>query len=115
MELDLSNLTVVQVFTLSIVITLIDVASAVALSVIQGKFSAGAVAIWLQSHVLPREFPILALAIIGHGFGDVVPAIPLAFGLAVIGLTAYAIETIASLRDSFADASRPADESPEAN
>lgn len=119
MNLDFTALTIVQVVSLAIVLAVIDTLGAIALSVIQGKFSLGAVAIWLESHVLKRVFPILALAAIGHGltFGgtEFLPAIPFAFGLAVAGLAAYAVETIASLRDSFADAVRPGDTTPAAN
>ena len=64
---DLNNLTIIQVVSLAIVIAVIDTLAAIALSITQVKFSLGAVAIWLQSHVLRRVFPILALAAIGHG------------------------------------------------
>lgn len=116
MDIDLTALTITQVFTLTAVVAVLDVLSAMALAVVQGKFSLGAVAVWLQSHVLKRVFPILALAVIGHGIPAAdVPAIGPAFALALAGLTAYVLETVASIRDSFADASRPADTSPEAN
>ena len=112
---DLNSLTIVQVVSLAILIAVVDTLGAIALSITQNKFSLGAVAVWLQSHVVKRLFPILALAAIGHGFGDILPAIPPAFALALAGLAAYVLETIASLKDSFADASRPADETPQAN
>jgi len=110
---DLNNLTLIQVFSTLALVAAIDVVAAIALSIVQGKFSLGAVAIWLQSHVLRRAFPIFALAVIGAGFGDFVPAIPPAFALALAGLAAYILETVASLRDSFADASRPTDVMPQ--
>jgi hypothetical protein len=112
---DLSNLTLVQVFATLAVIAAFDVLTAIVLSIVQNKFSLGAVAVWLQSHVIKRAFPIFALAVIGHGIGDVVVAIPPAFVLAIAGLGAYLLETVASIRDSFADASRPTDDTPEAN
>jgi len=118
-NLDFTDLSIVQVVSLAIVLAVIDTLGAIVLSVIQGKFSLGAVAIWLQSHVLRRVFPILALAVVGQGVTingtAFLPAIPFAFGLSIAGLTAYAVETIASLRDSFSDASRPLDTTPEAN
>ena len=120
MELpDLNNLTLVQVFSTLALVAAFDVLGSIALAVMQGKFSLGAVAVWLQSHVLRRTFPIFALAVVGHGItvgADVfVPAIPPAFALALAGLAAYILETVASLRDSFADASRPTDTTPQAN
>ena len=118
MDIDLTHLTLTQVFTLSATVAVLDTLAAMALAVTQGVFSLGAVAIWLQSHVLKRVFPILALAVLGSGFtaGETVilPAIPPAFGLAILGLTAYVLETVASIRGSFQDASRPTDTTPAA-
>lgn len=114
--LDLSAITLQQLIGLTVLVTAIDVLGGIALAIVHGTFSLAYVAVWLQSHVLPRVFPIVALAFIGHGFpedGSIVPAIPFAFGLAIAGLTAYVLETIASLRDSFtAKAPPPTDESP---
>ena len=113
MPIDLNSLTIVQVFTLAALVAAIDTLGSIALSITQNKFSLGAVAIWLQSHVLKRVFPILALAVIGNGVPPLgVPSIPPAFALALAGLAAYVLETIASIRDSFADASRPVDATP---
>ncbi len=116
---DLNNFTLVQVFSTLAIIAAFDVLAAIALSIVQGKFSLGAVAIWLQSHVLRRAFPIFALAVIGTGIivNDVayVPAIPPAFALALAGLAAYIRETVASVRDSVEDASRPTDTTPQGN
>ncbi len=116
MNLDLENLTLVQVIGLTCLVTVIDVLGGIALAAVHGTFSLAYVAVWLQSHVLPRVFPILALAVIGHGIpadGSIVPAIPFAFGLALAGLAAYVLETVASLRDSFtAKAAPPTDATP---
>lgn len=112
-DLDLSNLTIQQVVGLTILTTAIDVLGGILLAIVHGTFSLSYVAVWLQSHVVPRVFPILALAAIGNGvpaFG--VPAIPFAYALALAGLAAYVLETIASLRDSFRDtAAAPTDDS----
>lgn len=110
---DLSALTLQQVFGLLAVIAAFDVLTAIAASVAQGKFSLGAVAVWLQSHVLKRAFPIFALAVIGHGIPPLgVPPIEPAFILAIAGLSAYVLETVASIRASLDDASRPIDTTP---
>ena len=102
MDFNLDSLTVSQVFGLLALVTLIDVAGSILLAITRGVFSLSYLAVWLQSHVLRRVFPIFALAVIGHGIGDgnIVPAIPFAFGMALAGLAAYALETINSLRDS---------------
>jgi hypothetical protein len=113
---DLNNLTLVQVFGLLALIAAFDVLGSIALAIVQGKFSLGAVAIWLQSHTLRRAFPIFALAVIGKGVPPLsIPEIAPAFAVAIAGLAAYILETVASLRDSFADASRPVDTEPDAN
>ena len=115
-DIDLTAITLQQLIGLTVLVTAIDVLGGIATAVIHGTFSLAYVAVWLQSHVLPRVFPIVALALIGHGFpadGSIVPAIPFAFGLAIAGLTAYVLETVASLRDSFtAKAPPPVDVSP---
>jgi hypothetical protein len=112
-DIDLSALTLTQVFGLLTLVAIVDVAAAIALSVVHGNFSGGAVAIWVQSHVLRRIFPIFALAVIGHGVPQLdIPQIPPAFGLALAGLTAYVIETVVSISKSFADTTPPADTTP---
>jgi len=114
MDLDLTALTLWQVFGLLTLVALLDVAGSMALAVVKHTFSLGAVAIWVQSHVLRRVFPIFGLAVLGHGVPELsVPAIDIAFGLALVALTAYVLETIASLRDSFGgDTAPPTDTSP---
>lgn len=119
MNVDLSALTLTQAFATLAVVAAFDVLGSIALSVIQGKFSLGAVATWIQSHVLKRVFPIFAMAVLGHGIaanGTVfVPAIEPAWLVAIAALAAYVLETVASIRDSIDDASRPADTTPTAN
>lgn len=113
---DLTNLTLQQTFGLLALVALIDVATAIVASIIQGKFSLGSVAIWLQSHTLKRAFPIFALAVLGKGVTPLgIPAIDAAYVTALAGLGAYILETVASIRDSVSDASRPTDTSPQAN
>ena len=110
---DLTNLTLQQVFALLGLIAAFDVATAIVAAIIQNKFSLGAVAIWLQSHTLKRAFPIFALAVIGHGIPVLdVPPIGPAYLIALAGLGAYILETVASIRASLDDATRPADFTP---
>lgn len=118
MNIDLTALTLSQVFATLAIIAAFDVLTAIAAAFAQGTFSLGAVAVWIQSHVLKRVFPIFALAVLGHGLAvngtTYIPAIEPAWWVAIAGLTAYVLETIASIRGSFADASRPADTTPTA-
>lgn len=114
MDLDLSALTLAQVFGLLALVAAIDVLGSIALAIVGGKFDLGAVAIWIQSHVLRRVFPIFGLAMVGNGIPQLdIPSIPFAAGLAIAALAAYVLETIASLRDSFAgDTAPPVDANP---
>jgi hypothetical protein len=118
MNVDFTALTVWQVFGLAALLALLDTGGSMALAVVKGTFSLGSVAVWVQSHVLRRVFPIVALAILGHGIGTaaswIVPPIDTAFDLALVALAAYALETIASLRDSFGgDTAPPKDTAPQ--
>lgn len=115
MDIDLSALTLEQVFGLLVVITAFDVVGSILAAIVQGKFNAAFVALWVQSHVLKRQFPIFALAVIGHGIPQLgVPAIEPAYLAALAGLAAYVVETIKSLMDSVrgGDPPPPADTTP---
>ena len=111
--MDLSNLTLTQAALVLVIVTALDVGAAYVLSITQGKFDLGAVAIWVQSHTIKRVFPIFALAVLGHGIPQLGldPVGPF-WGMALVALAAYALETIASIRASFGDASPPADTQP---
>lgn len=114
MDLDLTNLTLVQASIVLAIVTALDVASAYVLAVVHGNFSLASVALWLQSHTLRRVFPIFALAVVGHGIPALdVPAIGPFWGLALAGLAAYALETVKSIQDSFADTTPPTDTTPQ--
>jgi hypothetical protein len=108
MEIDLTGLTLWQVFGFLTLVALIDIAGSIALALVKGTFNLGSIAVWIQSHVLRRVFPIFGLAVIGHGIPQLnIPAIDIAFGMALAALAAYALETIASLRDSFGGNTEP--------
>ena len=116
MNLDLSALTLLQASAVLAIVTLLDVGSAYVLSAIHGNFSLGVVAVWLQSHTLRRVFPIFALAVLGHGIPQlgIDPLGPF-WGMALAGLAAYALETIASIQSSFGDTTPPTDVTPTTN
>lgn len=108
MDIDLSALTLTQVFGLLALVAFIDLATAVVLSITRREFSGGYVADWISSHVLRRTFPIFALAVLGAGITPLgIPEIPPAFGLALVGLGTYIVETISSIQDSFQDTATP--------
>lgn len=116
MEIDLgplSNLTPLGVFSLSVLITVIDVVAAYILAATQGKFDLSYVGAWLMTHSVKRLVPIYALLAFGVGLEVAeIPAIPAAFGLAVAGVTAYAAETLKSVIVNFQDATALKDETP---
>lgn len=116
MDIDFTALTLAQAGVALVVITALDVGAAYALAVIHGNFSLGVVAVWVQSHVIRRVFPIIALFALGHGIsvGDSVflPAIPALWAAGLVALAAYALETIKSITASFADTTPPADTTP---
>jgi hypothetical protein len=118
-NVDLSALTLTQAFATLAVVAAFDVLGSIALSIIQGKFSLGAVATWIQSHVLKRVFPIFAMAVSvmasRRTAPSTCPAIEPAWLVAIAALAAYVLETVASIRDSIDDASPPADTTPTAN
>lgn len=102
MEFDLSHLTIIQVMTLTAIITLIDVVGAMILAATKGEFSLAYVGQWLTSHTVKRVFPIFALAWLGHGVPQIdIPAIPALFGMGVAGLAGYLGETIKSVITNF--------------
>ena len=119
MELpDLTNLPITALFTYLLLIAVIDVAFNVVMAFVHGNFSAIYVADFLRTHILLRVFVIGALGILlrvfvigalgilGHGVAALgVPAIPAVSLAATGGLAAYAIETIASLREGLTDTS----------
>jgi hypothetical protein len=105
--IDFTNLSLLQLGTTLLLFAAIDVGVSVALSIIRKDFSGAYVTDYLRTHVLKVAVPILGLGIIGHGVsfgGDVlVPAIPAAGIAASLSLAAYAIATIASVRESFTE------------
>jgi hypothetical protein len=100
MDIDLTALTLTQAFALLAIVALLDVGGSIAMAITAGTFELAAVGHWIQSHVLVRVFPIFALAVLGHGVDPYVPAIVPAWGLAIVALTAYVLETVGSLTAS---------------
>jgi hypothetical protein len=114
LNIDFSNLTVAQFAFYLLIVTALDVGGSTVLAVIHGKFSLAYVAVWIQSHVLRRVFPIIGLAILGHGVSQIgVDQIPAVWTAALVALAAYFLETVKSLMESFQDtADAPSEPSP---
>jgi hypothetical protein len=99
---DFTGLTIVGLTSLTILLAALDTAGSVVAAIIGKRFDSALLLEYLRSHVLLRVFPILALAVLGHGVEQLgVPAVPAADLAAKLSLAAYAIETFASLRGSF--------------
>lgn len=107
--IDFTNLTLLQLGTTLILFAALDTGVTVVLAVIRRQFSPAYLLDYLRTHILKVAAPILGLGIVGHGIsfgGDVlVPAIPAASIAASASLAAYALVTIASIYQSFSDAS----------
>ena len=105
---DLTNLPVTSIVALALIVAALDVLISSALAVIKNAFDVALMMTYLRTHVLARVFPILALALVGHGVDQLgVPAIPAASLAAGASLALYAIETLGSLRDSFKGQNTP--------
>lgn len=106
MDIDLTQITITQVFTLLAILAITDFVTAIVASFVPpNTFSSAVITDFLVTHVAKIIFPIFALAVIGHGIPALdVPAIGPAFALALTGLTAYAVATIGSLAQSLNEA-----------
>jgi hypothetical protein len=111
---DLSTLTIVQVFTLAIVIAVIDFGLGVITAVGKGTFNLGLISTWVESHGVHRLIPILIFLAIGHGLDPVLAPIPAAFAAGLAFLATYALETLSSIQQSFQNPIPPTDNTPKA-
>jgi hypothetical protein len=103
---DFSNLSLSGVVGLLVIIGTIDVVGSMAIAIAAKNFSLEYATNYLVSHVAKVWFPILGLALVGHGIVALdIPAIPLATAGAAASLLAYGAATIGSLKGSFDDKS----------
>lgn len=97
---DFANLPIQSVLALALAIAALDVVTSVIAALIRGTFDSHLLLEYVRTHVLLRAFPILALAVIGHGAESIgIPAIPAAGLAATASLGLYVIETLGSLND----------------
>jgi hypothetical protein len=94
--MDLTALTISQLAVLLSLVTIIDVAGGLLDAARAGTLSAQYIAVFLDSHVLKRVFPIIGLALISKTLGEGPDGATL-WTLALGGLVAYVLETIRSL------------------
>jgi predicted tellurium resistance membrane protein TerC len=99
MELpDLTNLTLVQLWTYLIAIAAVDVVFNVVIAILGGTFSSQYLLEYLRSHVVMRVFVIGTLGAVGHGIPAAgIPEIPAATLAATGSLALYVVETVGSL------------------
>lgn len=115
MELDLNfaDLSLTGLFTYLLLLTFVDVGVNVLLSVKNGNFSGIYVADFIRTHILLRVFAIGSLGVLGHGVPAFdVPAIPIVSVAATVALAAYAIETVASLKEAATKGTVPVPQPP---
>lgn len=87
--------------SLLFLLALVDTVFAMLLALKRGEFSGAYASNFLLTHVVQAWFPIMALAIVGHGLPAFdLPPIGAFTTAAELGLTAYAITTGASLSSS---------------
>lgn len=79
----------------ALVAAFLDFAFGVFAALRDGTFSLDAVAAFVRKHLLGRVFPVSILALVGHYTGDMVMVTA-----AAAALTAYAVETLASIYQS---------------
>lgn len=109
MELpDFTNLPLLGVISTFLFFATLDTIVAVVVSTVNDNFQSAYVLDYLRTHILKIGTPILGLAIVGHGIPALsIPAIPPAGAAAAASLAVYALTTIVSIKESFADKAIP--------
>ena len=100
---DLTNLPLTSIIALLLALAAADVIFAVVVAVAKGNFDAAIVADFLRTHILLRVAPNTALALFGHGFGELIPMIPAAGLAATASLALYAVEVLGSIYQTWKD------------
>jgi hypothetical protein len=104
MDLDFTNLSLQAVISTLLFFAAIDTASAWVIALMGGNFTAAYALDFLRTHILKIGTPIALLALVGHGIPALaIPAIPPAGLAATASLAVYALTTIVSIKDTFAD------------
>ena len=108
MSLDFTDLALTSVVATLLLFGALDTVGSVLIAVVSKTFSGAYLLGFLESHVQKVWFPIFALALAGTGIPALnIPPIPAASLAATGALAAYAVTTLASLQQSYADRSAP--------
>ncbi len=103
-EIDYTGIGLVATISTLLFIALIDTGFAWVVALANHNFDAHYALDFLTSHVLKIGAPIAASALLGAGIPQLgIPPIPMAAGFATVSLAAYAIMTLASIRDTNKD------------
>ena len=98
MNIDLSQITLLQLLIITAAVAVVDTLSGIVGAVSAHTFSIDVVAQFLQTHVLQLIFPIVGLAFLSQTLGSGTGAPGAAvWALAIGGLAAYIAETVASI------------------
>jgi hypothetical protein len=105
---DFSNLPLLGVISTFLFFAALDTIVAYVVAFTNGNFTSAYALDYLRTHIIKIGTPILGLAIVGHGVEALsIPAIPPAGAAAAASLAVYALTTIVSIKDSFADKAIP--------
>ncbi len=108
MELpDFTNLPLIELVSTFLFFAALDTGVAYVVAITNGNFTPAYALDFLRTHILKVGTPIVGLAIVEHGVSGFVPAIPGAGLAAAAALAIYALTTIVSIKDSFADKAIP--------
>jgi hypothetical protein len=109
MELpDFTNLPLLGLVSTFLFFAALDTIVAYVVALTNNTFTSAYALDFLRTHILKIGTPILGLAVVGHGIPALaIPAIPPAGAAAAAALTVYALTTIVSIKDSFADKAAP--------
>lgn len=105
---DFTNLPLVSLVSTFLFFAALDTIVAYVVALANGNFTPAYALDFLRTHILKIGTPILGMAVIGHGVKVLgIPAIPPAGAAAAASLAVYALTTIVSIKDSFADKAVP--------
>lgn len=103
-DLDFTNLPLLGLISTFLFFAALDTVVAYLVAIANGNFTPAYALDFLRTHIAKVGTPILGLAVVGHGIPALnVPPIPAAGAAAGAALAVYALTTIVSIKDSFAD------------
>jgi hypothetical protein len=108
MDIDLNNLSLVQIVITLFAITLLDWISGVGVAIANKTFTFDRVAEFLTTHVVRRVIPLSFAAALGLGVPQLgLQPILAIWGIFLLGAAAYVAETLASIAKNLGSATLP--------